>query len=87
MFDMDTSIVRCPVRMFSATGLRPAPAEPDATEAIGRFTTSFDRAVEMAMNGDITHAPSCVLLLKALQAGAHFAEQDVEGAQHGSSET
>ena len=87
MFDMDTSIVRCPVRMFSATGLRPTTAERNATDANGRFTTPFDSAVEMVMNGDITHAPSCVLLLKALQAGAHFAEQDVQGAQHGSSET
>jgi 8-oxo-dGTP pyrophosphatase MutT (NUDIX family) len=87
VFDMDTSIVRCPVRLFTAGGLRTTTADPDATEAIRRFTTPFDTAIEMVMSGEITHAPSCVLLLKASQAGAHFAEQDVEGAQHGSSET
>jgi 8-oxo-dGTP pyrophosphatase MutT (NUDIX family) len=64
-FDLDTSIVRCPVRLFVVGALRTTSVDPDPTERIRRVTVSFDEAVGMVMNGDITHAPSCVLILKA----------------------
>jgi 8-oxo-dGTP pyrophosphatase MutT (NUDIX family) len=69
LFDMDTSIVQCPVRLFTARGLRATQADPDPTESIRRVTVPFEAAVDMVMNGDITHAPSCVLILKAERHG------------------
>jgi 8-oxo-dGTP pyrophosphatase MutT (NUDIX family) len=63
--DLDTSIVRCPVRLFSATGLRFTRSSPDETEDIRRRTMPLSDALEMVMNGTITHPPSCVLILKA----------------------
>ena len=62
---MDTSIVQCPVRLFTADALRMTHADPDPTESIRGMTVSFDAAVDMVMKGQITHAPSCVLILKA----------------------
>jgi 8-oxo-dGDP phosphatase len=65
MFDLDTSIVRCPVRLFLARALRTTTVDPDPTERIRRVTVSLDDAVTMVLNGEITHAPSCFLILKA----------------------
>lgn len=65
MFDMDTSIVRCPIRLFVAETLRTTSTDQDPTEDIRRMTVPFAEAVRMVLNGDITHAPSCVLILKA----------------------
>jgi ADP-ribose pyrophosphatase YjhB (NUDIX family) len=68
VFDMDTSIVRCPVRLFTAGALRTTKADPDSTERIRGITVPFEAAVDMVMKGDITHAPSCVLIMKAALA-------------------
>lgn len=65
MFDLDTSIVRCPVRLFVAETLRTTSTDQDPTENIRRMTVPFAEAVRMVLNGDITHGPSCVLILKA----------------------
>jgi ADP-ribose pyrophosphatase len=66
-FDLDTSIVRCSVRLFRAEGIRFTAAEQDGTETIKPLKIPFESAVQMVMDGTITHAPSCVLLLKAAQ--------------------
>jgi 8-oxo-dGTP pyrophosphatase MutT (NUDIX family) len=63
--DLDTSIVRCPVSLFIATGLRQTAADPDPTEAIDRVAMPLDEALARVMQGQISHAASCVLLLKA----------------------
>jgi 8-oxo-dGTP pyrophosphatase MutT (NUDIX family) len=63
--DLDTSIVRCPVRLFSATDLQFTRASPDGTEKIRARTLPLIEAVALVMNGTITHPPSCVLILKA----------------------
>jgi 8-oxo-dGTP pyrophosphatase MutT (NUDIX family) len=68
MFDLDTSILRCPVRLFVAGTLHATSVDPDPTERISRVSVPFEEAVRMVMNSDITHAPSCVLILKAERA-------------------
>jgi len=63
--DLDTSIVRCPVRLFATTGLQLTRSSPDATEQIRGRTMPLAEALALVMNGTITHPPSCVLILKA----------------------
>jgi 8-oxo-dGDP phosphatase len=63
--DLDTSIVRCPVRLFVARALRTTDVDPDPTERIERLTVPMADAVSMVMNSDISHAPSCIVILKA----------------------
>jgi 8-oxo-dGTP pyrophosphatase MutT (NUDIX family) len=63
--DPDTSIVRNPVHLFMARGLQKTATDRDATEQIEPLTKSLDEVVRMVMDGEITHAPSCVAILKA----------------------
>jgi 8-oxo-dGTP pyrophosphatase MutT (NUDIX family) len=63
--DMDTSIVRSPVSLFLARGLKFTAAEQEGTERIEPFKTTLEQAVGMILRGEITHSPSCVLILKA----------------------
>lgn len=68
--DMDTSIVKSPVSLFLARGLKFTEAEQEGTERIEPFKTTLEQAVGMVLRSEITHSPSCVLILKA----AHFLE-------------
>lgn len=63
--DMDTSIVRSPVSLFLARELKFTEAEQEGTERIEPFKTTLEQAVGMVSRSEITHGPSCVLLLKA----------------------
>ena len=63
--DPDTSIVRNPTRLFIARDLQKTTVDRDATEDIQSMTTPLDEALRMVMDGVITHAASCVLILKA----------------------
>jgi 8-oxo-dGTP pyrophosphatase MutT (NUDIX family) len=63
--DVDTSIVRCAVDLFMAADLRFTEREQDPTEVIQPIRISLDAAVNMVTNGQITHAPSCVVILLA----------------------
>jgi 8-oxo-dGTP pyrophosphatase MutT (NUDIX family) len=63
--DLDTSIVRCPVQMFLAKQLTKTEANQEGTETIKILHIPLDEAVQMVMDSIITHAPSCVLILKA----------------------
>lgn len=65
--DLDTSIVRCRVRLFTAAALRQTDVDPDPTEDIRPQTCSLADAVRMVLDGEITHSPSCVLILAAAQ--------------------
>ena len=51
--------------LFLAQELRQVEASPEGTETIRRVRVPFEKAVEMVMASEITHAPSCVLILKA----------------------
>jgi ADP-ribose pyrophosphatase len=72
LIDTDTSIVRCPVWLFVARGLQATGTDQDATESIQRVALPFARVVEMVMNGAITHAPSCCVILKAAWHDRHL---------------
>ncbi len=63
--DLDTSIVRCPVHMFLAKQLTFTQTNQEGTETIETLHLPLDRAVQMVLDSAITHAPSCVLILKA----------------------
>jgi 8-oxo-dGTP pyrophosphatase MutT (NUDIX family) len=63
--DPDISIVRCPVALFLARGLTWGEAEREGTEAMTTLRVPFVEAVRMVEDGRITHAPTCVLLLRA----------------------
>jgi 8-oxo-dGTP pyrophosphatase MutT (NUDIX family) len=63
--DMDTSILRCPVQLYLARRLRQVGKDPDPSERITPLTLPFKEALSMVHEGAVTHAPSCVLILKA----------------------
>lgn len=63
--DPDTSIVRCPVALFVARGLSWTETEQEGTEEIEPVKVSYAEAIRMIEDGTITHAATCVLLLKA----------------------
>jgi 8-oxo-dGTP pyrophosphatase MutT (NUDIX family) len=63
--DIDTSIVRCPVQLFVVRSLSTTETAREGTETIETVTIPFAEAVRQVLSGGITHAPSCVLLLKA----------------------
>ena len=65
--DLDTSIVRGPVRLFLGQGLTFTETEREGTEALTTVRVPFATAVQMVLDGGITHGPSCVLILKAWQ--------------------
>jgi ADP-ribose pyrophosphatase len=63
--DPFTSSVRSPTGLFLAQGLTHTDADPEGTELIQMVKMPLKHAVEKVMFGEITHAPSCVLILKA----------------------
>jgi|SRR5581483_11447234 len=62
--DPFTSNVVSPTRLFLAETLRHVTDAPEGTEQIRRVRVPLDTAVAMVWDGRITHAPSCVLILK-----------------------
>jgi ADP-ribose pyrophosphatase len=60
-----TSMLYSPTGLFIARGLRFVDSRPEGTEQIRCVKTTFDEAVRMVLAGEITHGPSCVLILKA----------------------
>jgi len=68
VFDLDTSIVHCPVYLFIAKHLTFTQTNREGTETMETIRIPFDTAVQMVMDNKITHAPSCVLILKAHNA-------------------
>jgi 8-oxo-dGTP pyrophosphatase MutT (NUDIX family) len=68
VFDLDTSIVHCPVYLFIAKQLTFTQTNREGTETMETIRIPFDEAVQMVMDNKITHAPSCVLILKAHNA-------------------
>jgi 8-oxo-dGTP pyrophosphatase MutT (NUDIX family) len=71
VFDLDTSIIHCPVQLFMAHQLTFKQPDREGTETIETVQIPLDAAVQMVMDSKITHAPSCVLILKAHHAIAN----------------
>ena len=63
--DLDTSTVRCPIALFLARGLTWGEPRREGTEVMDTVRVPFDEAMRMVQDGRITHAASCVLILKA----------------------
>lgn len=64
MVDPFTASVLSPTRLFLAQGLSFVDSNPEGTELIRRVRVPFQEAMEMALDGRITHAPSLVLLFR-----------------------
>jgi ADP-ribose pyrophosphatase len=60
-----TTQLLAPVTLFLAEELSCVAAAPEGTELIRRVQMPLTDAVELVMRSEITHAPSCVLILKA----------------------
>jgi len=60
-----TAALRSPTQMFLATDLRFTQSNPEGTECIERVELPFSKVLKMVIENEITHAPSCVAILKA----------------------
>lgn len=63
--DPFTTIVVSPTRLYVATGLSSVPRDPEGTEVIETVVMPLDDAITMVNRGEITHAPTCVVLMHA----------------------
>lgn len=63
--DPFTSVVTSPTRLFLARGLTFGPIDLEGTERIRCRQLPLSEAIEMALDGRISHAPSGLLILKA----------------------
>ena len=63
--DLDTSIVQSPAHLFLARHLTFTEPEREGTEAMRPVTLLLAEAALQVMNSQITHGPSCVIILKA----------------------
>lgn len=63
--DLDTSIVHCPTQLFLAQGLSFTETDREGTEEMRSVRLPLAEAVRRVMEGEITHGPSCVMILKA----------------------
>ena len=63
--DPFTSMVLSPTRLFLARELSFGPPSQEGCESIALVKMSFPAAVRAVIDGEITHAPSCVVILKA----------------------
>jgi ADP-ribose pyrophosphatase len=62
--DPFTTMIVSPAQLFVARGLSFVETSPEGTEQIVCVKTPLATAVEMVLDGRITHAPTCVLVLK-----------------------
>jgi ADP-ribose pyrophosphatase len=63
--NMDSSVIHCPIHLYIARQLTIVGSNQEGTEDIGYFKVSMNRAVEMVKQSVITHAASCVLIMRA----------------------
>ena len=64
MVDPFTASVSSPTQLFAAGGLRFGKTNVEGTELIDLVKLPLHEAIELVHIGEITHAPTCVLLLK-----------------------
>lgn len=62
--DPFTSAIHSPATLFLARKLSLVKPEPEGTELIKVLKLDLSEAVRMVMESEITHGPSCVLILK-----------------------
>jgi ADP-ribose pyrophosphatase len=60
-----TAALSSPTRLFLALELRFTDASPEGTECIERVEMPFEKALAMVIASEISHAPTCVAILKA----------------------
>jgi 8-oxo-dGTP pyrophosphatase MutT (NUDIX family) len=65
--DPFTTMLSCPTHLFFARGLTAVKREPEEAEVMEVLRMPMSTAVELVMNGTITHGASCVLILKAVE--------------------
>ena len=65
--DPFTTMLRCANHLFIARGLTRVEREPEEAEVMEILCLPLERAVRLVMTGGITHATSCVLVLKAAE--------------------
>jgi ADP-ribose pyrophosphatase len=63
--DPFTTAIRCRNHLFLARGLSHTDTDPDDGEELSLVTLPFDAALQMVLAGEISHAASCILLLRA----------------------
>lgn len=59
-----TMIIKSPTPLFLALNTREKLKQPQ-DKLVSKVKVPFKKAVQMVMDGEITHAPSCVAILKA----------------------
>lgn len=64
LVDPFTSAIHSPATLFLARKLSLVEREPESTEVIRVLKVDLSEAVRMVMESEITHGPSCVLILK-----------------------
>lgn len=62
---LDHSIIKAASTLFIARKLTFGETDRDAAEEMKMVKIKFSEAVEKVLNGEITHAPSCIIILKA----------------------
>ena len=62
-----TTVVKSPATMYLAKNIRISEANPEGTERIDILKVKFDDAFKMVMKSEISHGPSCVLILKTAE--------------------
>jgi len=62
--DPFTASVSSPTALFVATGIAHGVAQPESTELIQPAVMSLDAAIEAVRSGQITHGPTCIILLR-----------------------
>ena len=72
LVDPFTSAIHSPATLFLARKLSLVKPEPEGTEVIKVLKVDLSEAVRMVMESEITHGPSCVLILKT----HHFLNSD-----------
>jgi len=66
--DPFTTMLRCPNHLFLARGLSRVEREPEEAEINMELRRMpFSEAYELALNGDITHGSSCVVIFRAAE--------------------
>lgn len=65
--DPFTTVVVSPTRLYFATGLLKGSSNPEGTEQIECRVVPISECFQMILNGQISHAPTCVLISLAYQ--------------------
>lgn len=63
--DPFTTAIQCRNHLFLAGNLSHTAAEPDDGEELSLVKLPFDAALQMVLAGEISHAASCILILRA----------------------